>query len=415
MSLKRELTLLVILIPLSLGAWSGSDLRFRALPSGDGSQSTERSEPGASLAITHGPYLQLPSGTAMTVVWHTNKKCVAKVEYGTGDELGTTAVSSRNGLIANDRTSHIIRLTGLKPGTKYKYRVISREFVGYQQQHIVTFGETVTSPTYTFTTLNPGKETFAFAVVSDIHERAVDLEAMLAQKYCENVDFIVYNGDMLNDFMQADQVFTGFLDVTVERFAKTMPFIYARGNHEVRGRYARTLADYLPESDGRTCFSFDHGGVHFIVLDSGEDKEDSHEYYNGLVDFQNYRKEEAGWLKKDLESDACRNARFRIVISHIPPRGGKGFAIQDVCANFEPLINKARVDLWLSGHTHRYQRVDPAAGLNNYPLIIGSTDTITRVEISPADAKVMVAKQNGEVLLPPWQLERGRRNRQPAP
>ncbi len=415
MNLKRELALFVILMPLSLGAWSGPDLRSSTVrPDAEG-QSIAQGDPGASLAITHGPYLQLPSGTAMTIVWHTNKKCVSKVEYGTGDELGNAAVSGRNGLIDNDRTSHILHLTGLKPGTTYKYRVVSREFVGYKQQHIVTFGETATSPVYTFTTLNPGKAGFSFAVVSDIHERADDLEAMLAQKYCEDIDFVVYNGDMLNDFMQSNQIFTGFLDATVKRFAKTMPFIYARGNHEVRGGYARTLPDYLPESDGRTCYSFDHGGVHFIVLDSGEDKEDSHQYYNGLVDFQYYRKEEAAWLKKDLESDACRKAKFRIVISHIPPRGGKGFAIQDVCENFEPLINKARVDLWVSGHTHRFQRVDPAAGQNNYPLIIGSTDTITRVEISLAGARVMVARQNGEVLLPPLQLERGRRNRQPAP
>lgn len=237
----------------------------------------------------------------------------------------------------------------------------------------------------------------------------------LTWKYCEGIDFVVYNGDMLNDFMQPNQVFTGFLDATVRLFARTMPFVYARGNHETRARYARTLPDYLPDSDGRTWNSFDHGGVHFIVLDSGEDKEDSHEYYNGLVDFQNYRKEEAVWLKEDLESDACRKARFRIVISHIPPRGGKGFAIQDVCENFEPLINKAGVDLWLSGHTHRFQRLDPAAGQNNYPLIIGSTDTITRVEISPAGASVMVARQNGEVLLPPFQLERRRSDREPAP
>lgn len=71
---------------------------------------------GAALAITHGPYLQLPTSTSMTIVWHTNKKCVSKVEYGTGDELGMTAINSRNGLIDNDRTSHVIRINGLKPG-----------------------------------------------------------------------------------------------------------------------------------------------------------------------------------------------------------------------------------------------------------------------------------------------------------
>lgn len=102
------------------------------------------------------------------------------------------------------------------------------------------------------------------------------------------------------------------------------------------------------------------------------------------------------------------------MISHIPPRGAKGFAIQDVCENFEPLINQAGVDLWLSGHTHRFQRVDGAPGQNTYPLIIGSTDTITRVDVSVAGLSVTIVRLSGEVLLPPLQLERRRSQRQPA-
>jgi len=122
-----------------------------------------QNEAGAKLAISHGPYLQLPTSASITIVWHTNRKCLSKVEYGTGDKLDLTAISSQNGLIDNDRTSHIIRLTGLKPATRYSCRVTSREFVGYIQQHIVTFGETVTSPTYQFTTLDPAKGAFSFA------------------------------------------------------------------------------------------------------------------------------------------------------------------------------------------------------------------------------------------------------------
>ena len=88
------------------------------------------------------------------------------------------------------------------------------------------------------------------------------------------------------------------------------------------------------------------------------------------------------------------------------PRGGAGFAIQEVRQNFEPLLNQAGIDLWLSGHTHRFLRVDPAEDQNQYTLIIGATDTITRVDVSPDRLRVGAVRQNGEEVLPPLLLER---------
>ncbi len=269
----------------------------------------------------------------------------------------------------------------------------------------------MTSPVFHFTTLDPGKDHFSISMVSDIHERAADLEAMLGHKYSAGVDFTVFNGDMVNDFMRADQVFSGFLDAAVKALAGNMAFLHVRGNHEVRGRYARTLEDYLPLAGGRPYYSFDHGGVHFIVLDSGEDKEDSHEYYNGLVDFRGYRREQAEWLKSDLAGEACRKAQFRVVFSHIPPRCADGFAIQEVRQNFEPLINEAGVDLWLSGHTHKFQHIDPVPGENGYTLVVGTPDGITRVEKAGDRLTVSVVRLNGQELLPALQIERRRGDR----
>ena len=117
--------------------------------------------------------------------------------------------------------------------------------------------------------------------------------------------------------------------------------------------------------EGRAYYSFDHGSVHVVVLDSGEDKVDSHEYYNGLVAFDSYRKEQATWLEQDLRSEAARRARFRVVVSHIPPRGGKGYSVDQVRELWEPPANSGRVDLWLSGHTHRFARLDPTPGQGN--------------------------------------------------
>lgn len=370
----------------------------RAEASGISTLTSTQVDTAAPFAISHGPYLQLPTSTSMTVVWHTNRKCVSRVEYGPDFRMGMTAINSQHGLIDNDRTSHIIRLTGLEPGTTYRYRVFSKEFIGYQRQHIVTFGDSLTSDIFQFTTLDPDKESFSFCMVSDIHERAEELEVLMSESAWDGIDFAVYNGDMINDFMRSNQIFTGFLDVSIDEFAQEMPFVFARGNHEVRGRFARSIPDYIPTRDGHAYYSFDHGPVHFIVLDSGEDKEDEHRYYNGLVDFVRHRRQQAEWLKLDLQSEACRSARYRIVISHIPPRGADAFGAQSVREHFEPIINKADVDLWLSGHTHRYTRIDPTPGENEYQLVIGPRGATTRVDVTREGIEVTVIMMGGEVL-----------------
>jgi hypothetical protein len=57
-------------------------------------QSPIQAQKEEPLAITHGPYLQLPTSTSMVIVWQTNKKSVSKVEYGTNEKFGSTAISS---------------------------------------------------------------------------------------------------------------------------------------------------------------------------------------------------------------------------------------------------------------------------------------------------------------------------------
>ena len=350
------------------------------------------------LTITHGPYLQHPSPDGMTIVWHTNKTCVSRVEYGVGDELTETAISSHHGLIDNNRTSHIIRLSGLKPGTTYNYRVVSRQFAGYEQQHLVKWGDTITGAVHQFTTLDRKKTQFSFCVVADHHEREEELKAMMKESSWKAIEFAIYNGDIISDFMSRDQVFTSFIDASVEAFATHTPFIFVRGNHDIRGRYARDLDDFIPSFDGRAYFSFNHGPVHFIVLDTGEDKEDGHEYYNGLVDYDNYVKQEARWLCQDLETPESRDATYRIVFCHIPLLPGGGHATARAHQSFDRLFNAAKVDLVLSGHFHRLGHVPPVEGKNVYHQVIAPDHATSRVDITKEGIDVTITQVGGKVL-----------------
>ena len=48
------------------------------------------------------------------------------------------------------------------------------------------------------------------------------------------------------------------------------PLFYVRGNHELRGRFARHLRDYLPLQDGRYYGAVTAGAARFVFLDTGE-------------------------------------------------------------------------------------------------------------------------------------------------
>jgi predicted phosphodiesterase len=343
------------------------------------------------LLITHGPYLQQPTETSMTVVWFTNRNSVSRVEYGTGEALGSTAVSAHHGLIDANTICHAIRICGLKPGTTYRYRVVSTEIVAFEA-YKVTYGQTVTGEIHRFTTLDPAKGAFSFLAVNDIHNQDRKLRAMLKGASWDGVDLVFLNGDMVGQFDRDDQIFGGFLDACVNVFARDTPFVFVRGNHETRGVGARRLMDFFPGASGRFYTSFDHGGVHFIVLDSGEDKPDNSKEYSGLAAFDGYRAEQAAWLKADLRSKESRKANFRIAVFHMPPYGGNNWHGETHLRNlWDPILNTSGVDLVICGHTHRFRRMDPAEGANRYTLVIGGTDTVIRGEVRGRRLAVTVA------------------------
>jgi len=350
------------------------------------------------LSITHGPYLQQPDQTSMTVVWFTNRPCVSKLEYGTGDKPDRVAVGARYGLIDAFSTTHAVRLTGLVPGTTYRYRVSSTEIVK-MEAYKVTYGRSVSSDIHAFTTLNAGKPSFSFLAVNDIHNQDRRLSSMFQTVAWKDVDLVFLNGDMVGHIDAISQLFSGFLDVCVNTFATRIPPILVRGNHETRGPAARQLMEVFPNSDNRFYRSFDHGGVHFIVLDSGEDKPDSNKEYYGLAAFDAYRIEQAQWLAADAQSPSFKQAKFRIAFFHMPPYGGNNWHGETHLRTlWSPIFNQSGVDLVICGHTHAFAHIPPRESANNYPIIIGSTDTVIRGDVAGPRLTITVTAPNKQVL-----------------
>ena len=80
------------------------------------------------IKITHAPYLQNLGENEVTVVWTANKPSIGWVELAPDD--GThyyqterpKFFNAKNGIKLTS-TVHSVHLTGLKPGTRYRYRV----------------------------------------------------------------------------------------------------------------------------------------------------------------------------------------------------------------------------------------------------------------------------------------------------
>ena len=177
-----------------------------------------------------------------------------------------------------------------------------------------------------------------------------------------------------------------------------IPFFYARGNHETRGLFFAHYRDYFPSPTGQTYYSFQAGPVFFIVLDGGEDKPDSDIEYNGLGGFDTYRAQEAEWLKETLNSDACKNAAYRVVVIHIPPGYSAWYGPIESKRLFVPLLNEAKIDLMLCGHLHKHLYVPAGENGCNFPVLINSNVEGAYIHAGEKEMEVTVKDKDHKVL-----------------
>ena len=87
------------------------------------------------------------------------------------------------------------------------------------------------------------------------------------------------------------------------------------------------------------------------------DKPDDHWAYPRLAAFGPYRDAQAAWLKREVASDAFRQAPHRVALIHIPFYFDQADRDGWVCKPFRdlalPVLEDAGITLALSGHTHQ--------------------------------------------------------------
>lgn len=187
-----------------------------------------------------------------------------------------------------------------------------------------------------------------------------------------NPDFVLTGGDNIMDALGVDRdrmnLQFNLLDSMLKLFK--MPVYTTIGNHDVFGIYPKSGIEQTDSEYGKVIYenkfakryySFNHKGVHYVILDGISINEEKRKYY-GRVD-----SEQMDWIKSDLDG---LDKNTPIVVSiHIPLMTVFGQIIQSattgndssyVIANAKEVIELFKdrnLKLVLQGHLHFYEEI----------------------------------------------------------
>ncbi|HVX17917.1 MAG TPA: metallophosphoesterase family protein [Acidimicrobiales bacterium] len=299
--------------------------------------------------------------TTMNVSWSTPAPVAnPRLSYGIASSAGTTVAADTRtvgGLKPVATNYHHVRLTGLAPGTTYRYRVAHD-------------GASVDG--LSFTTARRGDHPFTFTAFGDqgITTAAADNTALIA-----GIDpaFNLVAGDVA----YADGIGTGLVVDLVQFdptrwddwFAETAvaqrrsPWMPAMGNHDMEpgmglhgygGHYARLA---LPTNGfNEVVYAFRYGNVGVVAADANDISEEipsAQLYTNGR---------QTPWIDATLAAfRADPTIDFLVVYFHhcayctMTSHGSDG----GVRSKWVPLFDRHHVDLVINGHNHGYERTHP--------------------------------------------------------
>jgi len=187
--------------------------------------------------------------------------------------------------------------------------------------------------------------------LSDVHE-AVEAAASAATVR-QNTDFVVLIGDLIS-MVETEKDAQLANELAHRITGGSIPVIYARGNHEIKGEYGELLYKYVGSRSEEYAYWVTLGtDVFAVVLDVGEDHEDDWWEYYGTAQFELYRDAQLQMLEEILESGAAEDYRYRMAVCHIPVTyvGSKGY-FAEFCEAATALLNELDIDIALSGHKH---------------------------------------------------------------
>ncbi|MGV3641364.1 MAG: metallophosphoesterase [Adhaeribacter sp.] len=312
---------------------------------------------GPRVVLTRGPYLQMGSSSAMTLRWRTDKAADSRLEVGT--TYGTYPLQATN---SNQTTEHEVRISGLKPGTRYYYRFGSATQV-------------LQSGRDNFFTMAPAansQEKVRVAVLGDCGRNEKNVQTKTLAAYLDYVqdkpaELLLLLGDNAYSDGTDAEYQKMFFNAYSPTILKNHVIFPAPGNHDYHttslgSREAPYYKVFTMPAHGEcggvpsgteAFYSYDWGNIHFISLDSyGTENPDESRLYDTLGT-------QVRWLKKDL---AATSQPWVIVYWHHPPysmgshNSDTEGQLVKIRQNLLRILERNGVDLVLTGHSHNYER-----------------------------------------------------------
>lgn len=349
--------------------------------------------PVGSYEITSNPTV-IDTGKNYSVVFSTNAHGTGYVEY-TYDGKDYKVYDNTAGRLNSDSLIHSISIP-YEHLNNNTYKIGSVK-VFEQYSYGSRTGKEVVSGEYKFSPVSADEITFL--VISDWHTEIGRVYDTL--EYIGDYDAVLLMGDASPGLDFEEEAVINTVEFAGEITGGAKPVIYARGNHETRGAYAGKLADSLGLDE--FYYTADMGNYSFVVLDSGEDKDDSHPEYGGMTDYNTYRAEMVEWLKTtETENDKV------IALSHSWQISSVEEELSQTAWNE---LDRLGATLVISGHNHHCRLLGETeaekAMLAAHPDITGYFDggnqgdtyIASKLTLSPEEIHIEAYSNTGEKVL----------------
>ncbi|WP_373495110.1 metallophosphoesterase [Aquiflexum sp.] len=252
-------------------------------------------------------------------------------------------------------------------------------------------------------TLAPSTKSISFAVWADSQGGWETFSEIAKQMKNKNPQFTVGIGDLVGNGGDSWQ-YVKFLSQLHE---VPVPHYLFPGNHDYDNSYNEwvptNFIQNLKYKNQKNYQFWQEGPCAFIALDPNEN------FPVGI----NIQSEQYDWFQKTINSDAWKNAHWKIVFVHQPPfsQGWKGYkGEKSILDLLKPFYESGQIDLVVSGHTHDYERLILDNKANQTAFVIvggagGNLEPEAEQEPSPKMDKLIRVHHFGWIVVDQEQLE----------